>query len=92
MMAEYLHKINRNDLIRKFDLTPEKLQVVKPQYTLSDKIIRLAQLGFADDYITEISSCIRDIFDITKLLKNKRFLDFFSIVSQNISHSTSKKK
>ncbi|MDR1975337.1 MAG: nucleotidyl transferase AbiEii/AbiGii toxin family protein [Bacteroidales bacterium] len=75
-VGEFLEKIDRKDLSVQFNLVPISILVVKPEYTLIDKIIRISRLGTEDEYVLKISNCARDIYDITTIMRDKKYENF----------------
>ena len=76
-IAEFLKAISKNELIDKFDIKPFEFSVMMPEHTLGDKLCRMVKLANSKDSVTQIGSKIRDLYDIHKLLQNKRVHDVF---------------
>jgi len=77
-IGEFLKAISKNELIEKFDIKPFDFSVMLPEHTLGDKFCRMVKLANSEDSVTQIGSKIRDLYDIHKLLQNKRVRDVFN--------------
>jgi predicted nucleotidyltransferase component of viral defense system len=68
---------NQQALIDEYDLNAFEVQVLSLERTLCEKIMSLMRFSFTDDPITALNNKIRHVYDIYKLLKNKKINSFF---------------
>jgi hypothetical protein len=64
IITEFLEKISRADLVKKFGLQKFKINAIRPERTLCDKISRLVRLSYNDNFEQNIVEHIRDVYDI----------------------------
>jgi predicted nucleotidyltransferase component of viral defense system len=76
-IGEYLIESSQTKLIEKYDLKPFEFSVILPEYTLSDKLCRMVKEANKPNNVYQIGLKIRDLYDIHKLLQNKRVRDVF---------------
>lgn len=76
IIAEYLIRNERQDIIEQFALDAFEVLTVDPKRTLCDKISRLTKLSYSDDFEILIAKYIRDVYDIYRLLNIPEYTDF----------------
>jgi len=76
IITEYLHVIEKEELITRFDLNAFEMQVINPRRTLCDKISRLTRLSYNDDFELLIAKHIRDVYDVYSLLSIPEHAEF----------------
>ncbi len=84
LIAQYLRKTNRGDLIERFKLYPFKLNVLSMERTFFEKVLSLTRLSYE---VTEsLRRKIRHFYDIVKIynkdkgiLENKNSVNIFKI-------------
>jgi hypothetical protein len=77
-IGEFLKAISKNELVEQFDIKPFVFSVMMPEHTLGDKLCRMIKLANSEDSVTQIGSKVRDLYDIHKLLQNKRVRNVFN--------------
>lgn len=62
---------NQNDLIKKFDLLPFKINVLNKQQTMLEKLVSLFRFSFEGNPVAGVSSKIRHFYDLHFLLADQ---------------------
>jgi predicted nucleotidyltransferase component of viral defense system len=76
IIAEELSNLGRNDLIDLHGLESFEINVLAVERTLTEKILCLAMKSYDQDPISRLSTGIRHLYDINKILKQGKFRDF----------------
>ncbi|NOR65076.1 MAG: hypothetical protein GQ468_03580 [Candidatus Scalindua sp.] len=76
IIAEELVNLGRNDLIDIHGLESFEINVLAVERTLTEKILFLAMKSYDQDPISRLSTGIRHLYDINKILKQGKFRDF----------------
>ncbi len=70
-LADYLTKINRQDLIEQYEMQPFEINVLDKRRTLVEKLVSLIRFSFEDDVVKSLSSKIRHFYDLYYLVNKE---------------------
>ncbi len=78
IVTTYLESIGRKDLISTYHIERFEIQCIDPTRTICDKISRLIRLSYEEDYTVQIVKYIRDIYDLTVILRKDKYKGFIN--------------
>lgn len=70
-LADYLTKINRQDLIEQYELKSFEINVLDKRRTIVEKLVSLFRFSFEDDVVKSVASKIRHFYDLYYLANDK---------------------
>ncbi|MBM96409.1 MAG: hypothetical protein CMI09_11280 [Oceanospirillaceae bacterium] len=70
LIAEALEKKERLDLVSRYGLESFTINVLSVRRTLTEKLLRVIKASYADDPVSELSTYIRHLYDITMILRD----------------------
>lgn len=73
IITAFLENIERQDLIKEYELDGFKIQCINPRKTICDKISRLVKLSYNDDAVNLLAKHIRDIYDLCQLFHTSEY-------------------
>ncbi|MGE4234549.1 MAG: nucleotidyl transferase AbiEii/AbiGii toxin family protein [Bacteriovoracia bacterium] len=78
LIATYLKQSGREDLIQNFDLGSFKIQVLRPERTLAEKVLALARASYDPEPVLQLQNKIRHAYDLYQLLQHEDLQTFVS--------------
>lgn len=72
---------NQTHIAKENDLLPFNVLALNPIRTICEKIMSLVRFSYAEHPMDDLKQKIRHTYDLYKLLKKKKFLDFFNTSS-----------
>ncbi len=76
IVGEELLNVDRKDLVEKFRLESFDLNVLAVERTLVEKILFLAKHGYSENPIEMISTGIRHLYDVHRILLQQKYREF----------------
>ncbi len=76
IVGQYLEGVGRADLMEEFGLEGFETWCISPKRTICDKILRLARVSHGENAVEQIVKYIRDIYDLTVILRNDDYSRF----------------
>ncbi len=78
IVTRYLTSVGREDLITTYHIEKFEIQCINPTRTICDKISRLIRLSYEEDYTEQIVKYIRDIYDLTVILRKDKYKEYIN--------------
>lgn len=75
IIGQYLQDKGRTDLMTKLKLGSFKVNCIRPEKTLCDKISRLIKISYSENMIDDLSKHIRDVYDIHCIMQYPGMVD-----------------
>ena len=79
-VSDYLLKLNRQDLLEKYNLLPFSVNVLDKSRTMLEKLVSLFRFSFAENPRTELAKKIRHFYDLYYLANDKECVKYIQSV------------
>lgn len=76
LIAEFLQRIGRDDLIEQYGLSSFELKVLHVERTLCEKVFGLIRASCADNAVQALKEKIRHIYDICMIVRVEHYMKF----------------
>jgi hypothetical protein len=76
MVDQMMLDTNQEQIAKDNGLLPFKVNVMKPQRTICEKIMSLVRFSYSENPITDLKNKIRHTYDLHQLLNQKEYADF----------------
>jgi hypothetical protein len=73
---EMLFDTNQAEMINEYNMQPFDVLVLEPERTICEKIMSLVRFSNSENAINDLNLKIRHIYDISRLMKDTRIIDF----------------
>jgi Uncharacterized conserved protein len=79
-ISDYLLKLNRHDLLEKYNLLPFSVNVLNKSRTMLEKLVSLLRFSFAENPRTELAKKIRHFYDLYYLANDEECAKYIQSV------------
>jgi len=78
LIYEMIVETNQQEIADKYNLNPFEVTVLSPKRTFCEKIMSLVRFSYTNNPIEDLSNKIRHIYDLNRMLKDKKIENFFN--------------
>ena len=75
-ISDYLTAINRQDLLKQYNVEPFAINVLDKRRTILEKLVSLLRFSFSEDTLTALAGKIRHFYDLHYLSNDKECSDY----------------